>query len=1171
MAEGINLQVSPGGRRAKNGPESWPRNDELAQLMPEDPSGEACGRAAERLAKQYKGSEELCYTLGSDPAEGLGGKDDTNTRIEMYGGNWFKERRLKTYLELIWDALHDHVIILLIVMATISLIVSLAFSIECEPEPPCDEDRRLLRGLETLDPVPGSLGARMLATDADWMTPEMKEKMDLLHALPEWLESLAIYISVFIIINVQAASDYKKERMFQALSKTLEKSNKKSVLRDGVVLEIPDREIVVGDVVQFNSHNQSVVSADGVLITGHDVKVDESSLTGEPDPIAKDPHEVPFLFAGTVVNAGSGKMLVVSVGESSVGGRIKMAVYGEDDEDEGKTPLFEKLDKLAANIGKGGTAAALLCFAAMCITGFSGIRCKKVDGREVVTYIITAITVLAVAVPEGLPLAVTLSLAFSSSRMFDLQNLVKSLDSCETMGSATTICTDKTGTLTANRMTVRGLCVGTQMYPSAKPAHGSTTVAKAVKDDGNITAEVVEMVAKMFAICSMDESRVDTAKSGIPVFKGNPTECALLQLGLDLGHNFLTIRSNTPGRSEATLDQGHVRMFSSARKMMSWAVPLEDGQLRIYVKGASEVVLERVTTVLTPAGEVEEMTDETRAWLNADVIGHYAHEAMRTICCAYKDVDEGFDFDAESDGQLNADGSLAFLSETELTLMCVTGIEDPLREEVPPAIAKCYGAGIDVRMVTGDNLETAIAIARRANILDPSRHFQPSKGGGLELLPDRAMEGKEFRSRVHRKNEQTGESEFDQQAFDKIWPYLRVLARSSPDDKLTLANGLNKSPLYTDNARCNELLAEGITIFPDRQVVAMTGDGTNDAPALKRADVGFAMGISGTQIAKDAADIILLDDNFASIVVAAKWGRNVYDSISKFLQFQLTVNIVALTLACIGACAFAESPIAAVQMLWINLIMDSLASLALATEPPGEDLLERQPVNRNASLITEQMWSNMLGQALYQVAILLAIVFAPGLVPVEPNEASVGPGHKEPCGLPSPHFTFVFNAFVMCTLFNEINSRKLQGEFDTFKGIFNNPWFLSIWIVTMGLQILIVQVGSTPFRVVDGGLTGRQWGYSILIGLGTLLWQQVINIAVKTRKNMRGDLTKRGSKRMAGGSATGGSGNLKGLVQGHTSGELHSTLSSGNVRRSLSYDKGAMPGEKLSVGGKAVR
>merc|ERR1719463_867652 len=239
------------------------------------------------------------------------------------------------------------------------------------------------------------------------------------------------------------------------------------------------------------------------------------------------------------------------------------------------------------------------------------------------------------------------------------------------------------------------------------------------------------------------------------------------------------------------------------------------------------------------------------------------------------------------------------------------------------------------------------------------------------------MEGSVFRKMVHDKPADGGDPVFNQASFDEIWPYLRVLARSSPEDKFTIANGLNRSMLFEDAEKVAKLKSEGITIFDDRQVVAMTGDGTNDAPALKRADVGFAMGISGTQIAKDAADIILLDDNFASIVVAAEWGRNVYDSISKFLQFQLTVNIAALACAIIGAMFFNESPIAAVQMLWVNLIMDALASLALASEPPDATILVRAPVNRSTSIVTEQMAFNMCGQAIFPIAVVLAMLFNP--------------------------------------------------------------------------------------------------------------------------------------------------------------------------------------------------
>lgn len=580
-------------------------------------------------------------------------------------------------------------------------------------------------------------------------------------------------------------------------------------------------------------------------------------------------------------------------------------------------------------------------------------------------------------------------------------------------------------------MTARAVYSGKVNYLVSDPA----VTLGAYMLDQNTSPSVVDLICRCIAIDTMNESVLYYNENGsgkdVEGAAGNPTEVALLHMVHDLKHDYKSIRNNTRGRSDQGqlgefLSQGKQYEFTSARKMMSWAVPLdgEAKRYRLYCKGAQEVILSRCSKYVAASGEDAELTDSDAEEIK-EVALAYARRGMRCLGLAYRDLPEGFDLDSTSGEVMNSDGTPAMSAETDLTAICLVGIEDPLRPEVPGAIEKCYQAGIDVRLVTGDNANTAVSIAYQAGILRDF-HFLDgtSERVATHLKENVLMEGKTFRSKVHRLDDQ-GKKEFDQVAFDKIWPRLRVLARSSPDDKLTLAHGLNQSNLFADKSFCREILGkEGIKIFPDRQVVAMTGDGTNDAPALKRADIGFAMGVAGTQIAKDAADIILLDDNFASIVTSAKWGRNVYASIQKFLQFQLTVNISAVVTALVGAFAYQMSPLAAIQLLWVNLLMDSLASLALASEPPVDELLQKPPVNRTDSMVTKHMWANMLGHALYQVIVVMVLLFVgPSWLGVEPGDQV-----KRQDGQNSVHYTIIFNTFVWMQLFNEINCRKLKGE-----------------------------------------------------------------------------------------------------------------------------------------------
>jgi len=678
------------------------------------------------------------------------------------------------------------------------------------------------------------------------------------------------------------------------------------------------------------------------------------------------------------------------------------------------------------------------------------------------------------------------------------------------MGCATTICTDKTGTLTANRMTARAVYTDQQDF---SPTEASQTLGDHVTARG-LAKESISLIAKCISIDTMNETTLNEVDSSGNVNGGigNPTEVALLTFVHELGYSYTSIRDSTPGRSTSAqlkeqLSRGKQLNFSSARKMMSWVVPKTGGGYRVYTKGASEVILERCNSI--HLSFVSDSFEESVLGIRG-AIEAYARRGMRTLALAYRELPEGADLEAVSSSVSNSDGTPALKVETELTFLALIGIEDPLRPEVPPAIEKCYKAGIDVRMVTGDSPNTAVSIAYQAGILR-DEHFLADERVAENLRENVLMEGKDFRSKVYRTTSD-GLKEFDQGAFDKIWPHLRVLARSSPDDKLTLAHGLNQSTLYEDKSKCKELKRDfDIRIFPDRQVVAMTGDGTNDAPALKRADIGFAMGIAGTQIAKDAADIILLDDNFASIVVAAKWGRNIYASIQKFLQFQLTVNIAAVVTALVGAFAYQQSPLAAIQLLWVNLIMDALASLALASEKPIDSLLEADPVNRSDSMITERMWFNMIGQAGYQLIVTMILLFeGPDIWGYEAGDIVEQDDSKydDYVGEPSEHYTMIFNTFVWMQLFNEINSRHLHGEINVFKGLFSNSLFIGIWVGTAALQVLMISFFSHAMRVKEGGLPADIWGWCLLFGVGSIPMQQLINAVYSITRNY-GPLRKR--------------------------------------------------------------
>ncbi|PPR80970.1 hypothetical protein GOBAR_AA39743 [Gossypium barbadense] len=585
-------------------------------------------------------------------------------------------------------------------------------------------------------------------------------------------------------------------------------------------------------------------------------------------------------------------------------------------------------------------------------------------------------------------------------KMMNDKALVRHLAACETMGSATGICSDKTGTLTTNRMTVVKSCICMNVKEI-----NSTNKA-------SFCSEIHESAIKLLlqSIFMNTGGEIVTSKDGRREILGTPTETALLEFGLSLGGDPQTERQQAKTVK--------VEPFNSTKKRMGVVLELPGGGLRAHTKGASEIVLAGCDKVIDSNGEVVPLDEKSINHLNATII-EFANEALRTLCLAYLELKNGF----SSDNAIPVSG---------YTCLGIVGIKDPVRPGVKESVAICRTAGITVRMVTGDNINTAKAIARECGILTDD---------GI------AIEGPDFREK-------------SQEELLKLIPKIQVIARSSPMDKHTLVKQLR-------------------TTFDE--VVAVTGDGTNDAPALHEADIGLAMGIAGTEVAKESADVIILDDNFSTILTVAKWGRSVYINIQKFVQFQLTVNIVALIVNFSSACLTGSAPLTAVQLLWVNMIMDTLGALALATEPPTDELMKRAPVGRKGNFISNVMWRNIFGQSFYQLMVIWYLQ-ARGKAMFELD----GPDSTLKLN------TLIFNSFVFCQhnkrkngwqfsprVFNEISSRNME-EIDVLSGILNNSVFVAVLGCTAVFQIIIIEFLGTFASTTP--LTYSQWGLSVVIG-----------------------------------------------------------------------------------------
>ena len=891
-----------------------------------------------------------------------------------------------------------------------------------------------------------------------------------------WIEGTAIFFAVFLVVSISSYMNYQEMEQFLKLSRET-KLKKVLVIRDGREKEISIEDILVGDILKLRIGD--IINVDGFVFGDAKAGMDESPVTGESDVMWKinnfelkgQKYSCPFVFSGSQVVDGYGNMVVAAVGDKTFEGQNKQLTNasgkkgdndGEgDDDDADLTPLKKQLNELSNLIGDLGYIFAILIGVTLflketiinLIIGVSIFSSHMLD--VLVNAFIIAVTVIVVAIPEGLPMAVTIAFAFSVDKMKKEHNLVKHLDKSEAMGNVNNVCTDKTGTLTLGVMRIAAFFIEDE----------DIRLNRAKVQDENLRDIIWNCMFKNITCVET------TNEKGEKILNGDMTEKALFTY---LKENNYPLDGERKGK--------YVLPFKSDYKYMMNIFEEKDGYI-LYAKGAPERVSPFFTKYRTKGGQEENFEEHADDLTNKQA--EYAEDSMRTLIFGYKKLTQEEITKAREE---NPEDDLKFFQELAkgLCFAFMVGIRDNNREDVPEAIRKCHHAGITVRMVTGDNINTAIAISKDVGIIEPHQAGECKNIAAyyrkfVQEKPDEAqrgiqtgenpiaLEGEIFRVICGGITKNPGKDGGmvitlnNKEAFKHTVQRLKVIARASPEDKFILVFGLKELG----------------------NIVAVTGDGTNDAPALRQAHVGFAMGIRGTDIAKDAADVVLLDDSFSSIVTACKYGRNIYDCIRKFVQFQLTTNVVAVFMTFLGGIILKDSPLNAIQMLWVNLIMDSFASLALATEDPTDALLDRKPYSRDASILTPMMILNIFSQAIFQIIVLTVIIFYGDYLFGVPSDRELE--HFMWNNVNGYHFTIFFNIFVFMQVFNSINARKLQkDEYNVFTGIFGNWLYLLIQTIIVVGQIILVTFGGRAVRT--HALSVSQHCMCIGIAACTLVW-----------------------------------------------------------------------------------